>query len=195
MKSIGNMVLVRAEKGKRFKRESGIVIDQRFNPLETKFVTQDGIVEDAPQGSGLVKGDTVYCHHFLTNDDNRVEGDLYRIRKDDIYCKVEGDKLTMIGEWNFCEPIIEDGDYEVFTDKESRQKMSRSASGVIMNVNVQHDSKRARVVVLSDAAKDLGIEDKDIVMYRKDCDYEMEVEGKTYFRIRTKDIEAVYGRK
>lgn len=199
--TIWDAVIIRAEKDKNAKVKVG---DQVID-IVTKFdqwghATTDGVVVSAPVklskgGQVRVKnGDKVYCHHFLTSEQNEVEIDgevLYRMDHREVYCTINEGNVEMIGEWNFCEALREQEEgFTYENDSDTGTVMKKSASGIIVDTDVKHDVKWAVIKHLSDEAKEEGLNEGDHVLYRKDCDYEMTVEGKKYFRIRTKDILA-----
>lgn len=190
-------VLIDAEKGKHFKRESGIIVDDRWSKFDTDFCTQDGIIAAIPDNiefEGNV-GDRVFCHHFLTTEkahEALVEDKMYyKIHHEDIYCKVSDDgEITMLGDWNFCTPITENETGYEYEDGGVLGKIKKSSSGIIIATNVQHDTKRCEITHLSKEAQEMGLKKGDVVIYRKDCDYEIKVDGKIYLRVRTKDFLA-----
>jgi co-chaperonin GroES (HSP10) len=199
--TIWDAVIIRAEKDKNAKVKVGdAVIDivTKFDPWG--HATTDGVVVSAPvklSKGGQVKvksGDKVYCHHFLTSEQNEVEinGEvLYRMDHREIYCTVNDGKIDMIGEWNFCSALREEEvGFEYSEDAETGTVMKKTASGIILDTDVKHDTKWAVIRHLSKDAIEEGLNEGDHVLYRKDCDYEMTVEGVKYFRIRTKDILA-----
>lgn len=172
----------------------------KFDPYN--HAAQNGVVCALParlskgRKNMLSVGDKVYCHHFLTEESNKVEVDgsfYYQISYDDIYCKItpEGD-VVMIGDWNFCDAILEaEEGFDNVKDEQTGNVFKKSKSGIIVSTNVKTDTKWATMRHLSSDSLEAGINKGNRIVYRKDCDYEMTVEGKKYFRIKTKDILAI----
>jgi co-chaperonin GroES (HSP10) len=203
---IVDAVVIRAEKNKRAKKTFGevnIIIETKYD--QWGYATVDGEVAGVPKRLSkggeinIEVGDHVYCHHFLTSEQNEVGPDwpdLWKIDYRELYCKVKGDEITMLGEWNFCDPIIDkEAGFDYEKDDESGLMHKKTSSGIIIDINVKSDTKWSVLRHLSKEAEEYGLKPGDKILYRKDCDYEMEVEGHKFFRIRTKDILLVNGRE
>lgn len=207
MKFLKDVVIIKAEKNKKAKQTVGgveIEIVTKFNELDKDYVTQDGIVFGAPialssgQPIELKEGDKVYCHHFLCREENEVEIDgetYYKMGYNDVYCVVDEDGgIKPLGQWNLCDPMYEEvGDGEVVEKDDITGGMfKKSAAGIILSTEVKKDAIKAKVCYANSESKEMGLCEGDTILYRPDCDYEMVIEGKTYYRIRTKDIIGVY---
>lgn len=201
--------IIKAEKHKHFKKKLGdteIIIDTRWSEMETDYCTQDGIIVETPIISdrwnpyGLSKGDKVYCHHFLCDAENEIDvnGEKhYKLIFSDIYCIVKPDgEMVMVSDYNFCDPIYDNEDGFVYErDEKTGVTIQKTVSGIVTNTNVKADTKKARIAHLSNEAKSLGLSVGDIIIYRKDCDYEIKIEGRIYYRVRTKDLLAYESHK
>lgn len=205
--TIRNKVLLRVEKDRYAVKKVGgieLITPTHFRPHEIHNVVQDGEVVAIPEhySGGAIPvevGDKVYVTHNVCHPDNEVtinDEILYCVDlTTDVYCKIKDGKIIPICGWCFCAPITEaEEGQELERDERSGQLLQKTKSGIVTKIGVEHSSKRALVKHPSDELIELGAEEGDTVVYRKDCDYEMIVEGKTLFRIRTKDIQAVYGK-
>jgi len=167
--------------------ESGIVIDNAFEQYATEHVTQEGTVLQPPQklSNGqeieIKRGDYVYTHHFLCDPTQRVQyGDhsFYQLTYELIHCKVKNGKITMVGDWNLIDPI------------EEKEKVTKS--GIILPVFKKDKEPKLGVARhLSSYMKELGVKPGDKVYFTANSDYEMIVEGVTYWRMRDRDIIGV----
>ena len=202
-KTIRNKILLRVEKDRHAKRTVGgieLITPTNYNPHAIYNVVQDGIVVavcDHYEGGEvpIEVGDKVYTTHNICHDDNIIEvnGEVF-YRADltsDIYCKIKDGKVIPICGWCFAAPITEaEAGRELERDEYGRM-LEKTKSGIITKVNVEPSTKRALIKYPSEELSEMGINEGDVVIYRKDCDYEMIIEGQTLFRIRTKDILAV----
>lgn len=202
--TIRNKILLRVEKDRNSVRKVGgieLVIPQNFRPHEIHNVVQDGIVVALPEhySGGAIPveiGDKVYVTHNICHEDNTVNinGELF-YQADlttDVYCKIKGGKVIPICGWCFCAPITEAEDGMELERDEIGRLLQKTKSGIITKVNVEHSSKNALIKYVTEDLIEAGVNEGDKVVYRKDCDYEMIVEGQTLFRLRTKDIQGVY---
>lgn len=150
---------------------TSIWIDRAFNPHATELVTQEGVVKALPlrkTNLDIAVGDKVYTHHFLTDDDQKVENH-YRILPTSLYCKIVDNEIVAIGEWNLCEPITETKKY--------------------LEHSVTHQNKFK--AILSHASQKLKQHEGKMIYFTTNSDYEIIVEGKKYFRIHDWDIIAI----
>ena len=68
--------------------------------------------------------------------------------------------------------------------------MTRSESGI--RLSTKNDTDNAEKIgiarLLSDKAKEAGLTDGDRVLFNKNCEYEIEVDGKVYYRMELRDL-------
>lgn len=159
-----------------------IWIDPAFEPHSTEHCTHDGIVKYLPKKLSNKKkielkiGDRVFCHHFLTDEDNltKITGEeLYRFTYEMIYCKYNG-KIEMLDGWNFVEPI----------EKEK-------PSSIIINPFKKKDTLKGILKHTNPAMRELGAREDDVIYFSKASDYEMKAEGELFYRMSNEDIIAV----
>lgn len=169
---------------KKFDSGLEIHIDTAFEPHATEHVTQEGYVIAAPKklSSGkpieIKRGDYVYTHHFLCDEDQKVELDgekFYQLIYEYIHCKVENGKITMVGDWNLIEPWEEPEEV--------------SPGGIILvNLNKPETPNIGIARHITDYMREMGVKEGDKIYFTKNSDYEMIVEGETYWRMRDQDI-------
>ena len=159
--------------------------DISYNPLNIGNVVQDGEVLsvckkandsyfDRPLEIEIAPGDKVYAHHFLTDEgaERIFNGETYyEMIYENIYCKIVQGKIVMVNDWNFITPIPDD---------EANER-----DGIILTTE---KVKVAQTGVVEVANKNLGVKVGAKILFKRNRDYEMIVEGKVYYRIKNDDI-------
>lgn len=161
-----------------------IEIDQRFNPHDKEICTQDGLVKFAPAKLSsklpveIKVGDRIFFHHFTCDADNRVEVNneiLYHCAYESVYCKIVDGKIIMLGDYNFIEPLQEEEKSSVIITPDMAKKQS-DKKGVIRHMNIRLEEQ--------------GVKIGDVILFQKNADYCIDVDGKPYFVIDNKYIVA-----
>jgi len=123
--------------------------------------------------------DVVWVHHFVDEQGLPFGGNLAFVEYNQIYCRKRGNKLETLGNFILVEPITY-----------AELGMTRSESGI--RLSTKNDTDNAEKIgiarLLSDKAKDAGLVDGDRVLFNKNCEYEIEVDGKVYYRMELRDI-------
>ena len=196
MKTPRNTCLIKADKHREtkvnFKGGLQLIMPEgvkKFNPYHSHTVTQDGVVAAAPNKLRtndpikIKNGDHIYGHHFMCIKEKKVvyDGQIYYANDhDSLYCRVdESGNVEMVGPWNFVVPI-----YTPINELISQ-------SGLLLS-NIQPEvANMGKIIYPSDELIEEGVKSGDIVMFRDNCEYEIAIEGKMFYRIRTKDIVGV----
>lgn len=180
-----DIVYIEADKDKYSVSDGGILKDISYNPLAKGNVVQDGVVlsvcEKAknsyyytPLEINIEPGDHVYTHHFLTDkafERNFNRKTYYEIKYEDVYCKVVDNEIQMLNDWNFVTPI--------------EQNLSRTDSGIYLELEAKNE---VCVGLMQHPNKDMGVYPGDRVLFKRGREYEIDVEGNTYYRINNRDI-------
>jgi co-chaperonin GroES (HSP10) len=200
IKPINDAVYIRAEKNKHgthtFDNGKEIFIDTFFRDTATEHACHDGEVvyvpSRIPSGREMIlkKGDHVYGSHFLTHEDyeDNMTGELlYRVSYEStLYCRINKDEsIDMLNDWSFFEPLLEP----------EENMYSDVAPSLIIKSERERLPNRAVAKHLCKSLRDIGVKEGDIVVWTKDSDYEIVVEGETYFRIETVDVVAIEEKK
>ena len=156
----------------------------QYKKFQTDQVTQDGVIKFIGNHPTLKEGDRVYTHHFLCDDSNekRIESlgkTYFSLSYRDVYCVIRDGEIEMTDEWNFVTPIDED---------ESNYKTD---SGIFIKSEVEKRQLYGTIRHVGKDLRDQGVKQGDTVMFLPDREYEMNVEGNTYYRIKAKDFIAV----
>jgi len=161
-------------------RQYGIVKYPTLNPRK-QF--DDGIE--------LQSGEKVYFHHFVcderinklisvASDSNITKEKIYQAYIDQVYCVIRDEKIIMLQDYVFVEPIYEDDSQYV------------TSSGIYLKAEKEVMKEKGIVRHINKFSEDLGIKVGQKVIFQKSCNYEMEVEGKKYYRMRNENIVAEY---
>lgn len=159
---------------------------KKFQEYHSDIVTQDGVVMAAPEklSNGkpveIKNGDHVYGHHFLCWPDKKVviKGkECYANLYDSIYCKIDKEgNVIMVGDWNFVIPI-----YQPF-DK------YKTDSGLVLTYKHEELPNLGKIIYPSSELTEQGVKSGDIVFFKDNCEYDISIEKKMYYRIRSKHI-------
>ncbi len=163
-----------------------LFMDTSFDEL--KHARQYGTVVALPVGlpKGLkldVKvGDKVYCHHFLTSEENRVkfhdDEKVFSIHWTYMYARVRKGKLKMLHQWNFVKQKVEDESNYI------------SDSGIYLKPEAEDVELHGYVEYMNDDLKKLGVKKGDDVVFSENSEYDMIIEGEKLLRMRNFDILA-----
>ena len=187
-KPIKDVVFIQANPNKNATRklteDVEIVIDTAFHPHATEYVTQEGKVINPPTKLSnkkpveLKAGDYVYTHHFLCDEDQSLELDgkkFYQLHYELVHCIVNKGKIKMLSDWNLIEPI-------------EKKEQTTESGLVIVRLDNPKEPLSGTARHISKGLKDLGVKKGDKIYFSKDSDYEIIIEGKTYYRMRDRDI-------
>ena len=195
MKPIRDEFFIKIEKEREDSvkfNDTELYIDTSYDAM--RYARQYGVVVETPHyltdGRGNRKenidvevGDTVYCHHFLVEENNKINlkgvENTYKLPYNMIYARKRGEELKMLVDWNFVEPFME-GDDEVETD-----------SGILISSNKKEVKNRGRLVHINEEMKSYGAKEGDVVVFTKNSDYKMKVEGEELMRMKNIDIMCV----
>jgi len=183
-------VFVHADKDKTetITLKSGLKLyqDRRFRPMHRGNAVQDGVVRKVPmkltskQPIEIAVGDHIYFHHFTVAPENEVEinGELlyHCSYSDSIYCKVVDGKIVMLNDYNFIEAVAEEEKSTIIITPDSAKKNS-SSRGIIRHVNKE--------------LQELSVKEGDTIVFTKNSDYDIDVEGTMYYCMKSRDIVAV----
>ena len=187
---LNSCVLIEREKNTKDEVKVGdktLFIDTSW--YEYDHVIQYGIVKYIPKrlhssfktNMELLPGDKVYCHHFVADEKNFIDiyGDkLSLLNYNMFYARVRDGKIHMLSDWVLVE-IIKDTKEELQTE-----------SGIWVKTQKEKKEQIGKIKYVNSKSIDDGFKPGDTVMFMKDADYEMEVEGEKLYRMRNQDILA-----
>ena len=155
---------------------------------ELKHARQYGTVvalpHSLPKGINLdVKvGDKIYCHHFLTNEENRVkfheDEKVFSIHWSYVYAIVRKGRVKMLHHWNFVKQKVEDESNYI------------SDTGIYLKPEADDVELHGYIEYMNKDLKNLGVKKGDEVIFSENSEYEMIIEGEKMLRMRNFDILA-----
>lgn len=164
-------------------------LDTKADPY--KFVPRCGIVHETPSiiryydhrnqkiskrvDVNIEKGDKIYFHHFTVNEINKVQ-DYYKCDYEHTYCVIKDGEIKMLEDYVFVSPIYED------------EANIKTKSGIFIKIQPDKIHEFGKVEHISPFYESWGLKQGDQVFFTKNSEYEMEVEGKKYYRMRVQDI-------
>lgn len=179
-----NMVYIEADKYKN-ENVDGIYKTIDYKPLARGNVCQDGeVLSVCNRAKGsyfgeklnieISKGDKVYTHHFLTDQSKEREFNnkkYYELHYEDVYCKIVDGEIEMLNNWTFVTPVVNDLDV--------------SDTGVQLEASAKNE---AQTGIVQHPYRDSALYPGDKVLYKRGREYKIDVEGNTYYRIKSDDI-------
>jgi|TARA_R100000084_G_scaffold106119_1_gene64152 co-chaperonin GroES (HSP10) len=124
----------------------------------------------------LKKGDKVYFHHHVIDERMASEfggENVYKVHYDQLYCYVRNEKITMLQDYVFVEPIqLEDKIGSLY-------------------IQSKESTKRGRVKFCNQFSKDEGFKNGDEIIFIKNANYDMIIEGEKLFRMKNNEILAL----
>ena len=145
-------------------RQYGIV---KYVSINIKKRVEDNIT--------LKEGDKVYFHHFCIDERMSSESggeNIYKVNYDQIYCYVRDGKITMTQDYVFVEPIqLEDKIGNIYIES-------------------KESTKRGRVKYCNPFSIKDGFNIGDEILYIKNANYDMVIEGERLFRMKNSEILA-----
>ena len=186
MQPLSNYILVEVEKTHEdtvFLNGKEIYLNPTYNPeLNAR---QHGIVYAVSKNVKNVKvGDKIYCHHFLTTKENRftfIEDKLiYRIQENMAYAVVRNNKIIMLNNWVFVEQVLED------------ESKCKTDSGIWVKPDQEDEELHGILKNSNNELIEQGAKINDRIIFSKDSEYVMDIEGEDLMRMRNEDVLAIY---
>lgn len=170
---IRDVYYVKSKRTEDFVDKNGLVLPTFFNKTDKNVCTQSGNIVMIPTRHTdmtpieVSLGDKVYFHHFVTTevDNETYYKDIFKCRFDELICKVVDGEIIMLNQWCLIEP-------------ENPKEVSKN--GLI------YEQKKENIGTVRYADKRFlegGGAIGDRVMFGKDMDYDIIIEGKTYYRV------------
>jgi co-chaperonin GroES (HSP10) len=148
-------------------------------------VVQKATVIAADEDCDLIEGDTVYVHHFVAEEEKRfpVKDKEYRwLDYFQIYCRVRDGIMKTLGSFVLVEPI-----------KYDESNFKKTITGGFMITGKSGTQYVDRVGRIFSKGEDVPnkVDIGDLVFFNKNCEYEINIEGKNLYRMEYRDIITV----
>jgi co-chaperonin GroES (HSP10) len=132
----------------------------------------------------IKKGDKIYFHHFVIKKENKVNfvenKMVFQTIKPFVYAIVRDGKLKMLDNWVFVEQVKED---EEDCKTESGIWFKANPEDVVLHGVLKHSNKEL---------EEQGAKINDRIIFSKDSEYIMDIEGEDLMRMRNEDVLAIY---
>lgn len=153
----------------------------KFNEFENRVMEATIVATPAKYKTDAKPGDTLYFHHSIVmNNTLKLEDGKYMVpfipgagRSNLGHAYKNEDGIHMIDEWVFLEPM------------ESTKKLT---SDVVEIVQKEVQNNRGRVWANSPALSEENLSIGDVVYFKKNADYEMEIDGKKVWRMTMNEL-------
>lgn len=160
------------------------ILDTAFRKLWN--AVQHVIVVSRDKGCDVKPGDKVYVHHFVVEDERKVptKGKDYRwLEYSQLYCRVRKGKIKTLSDYILVEPIQYD---------ESKFKKSTD-SGILLTrkAGTEYVDKVGTVKYIGRSARRKGLRVGDKILFNKNCEYQIKIEGEVLYRMEMRDVITV----
>lgn len=179
----GEVLNLHASRGTEITRE-----DYRCTTYKAEYKTTADIEQD------VRVGDRVYVHFNSIVPENRIKNDdgrtIYKVAYHNVLCTVRQGNIIPIGGYVLVDPSY---DGEVQDIGMGYDKAKVSASGLIIDLVSEPKQQEGIVRYVGSPLKgdEEIVKEGDKVIYEKNADWLMKIEGKEYFVIRQRDLLAV----
>ena len=165
-----------------------LYVDSKWN--EFKHRVTEGPVVCAPlkHDTGVEPGDTLYFHHLVVLNEGQVltgHDKHFLVRYDSehtinnqaiAYKSAKSGHIYTLGGWALLTPVDQDSEPGAQSDLIEVVKLTESPV------------RKARIAFDAPWLEELGIGTGDVVGIKKNRDYEINIDGIKYFRVRAEDI-------
>ena len=124
-------------------------------------------------------GDIVWIHHFIDEQDLPWGTGIGFVEYNQVYCRMRNQQLTTLGNFILVEPI---------TNAELGMNISQSGIRLSMKKMTDNADRIGIVRLPSEQAIKIGLKDGDKILFNKNCEYEMLIDGKVYYRMELRDV-------
>lgn len=161
-----------------------LVYDHQFNPTQNARI-YGTIVAVAPNVSfyNEVKlGDRVYFHYNVV-EDSHIDGDLYNVEEDRIFCYVRDGVIYPVNDWAMLRPYEEHNDVIEIKGTKVRARMK---GDLVIGLQEKTSAEYAEVAHIGFNEKGLG--QGDVVVMEPHFEFKNTIEGEEYFCSKVKHI-------
>ena len=161
-----------------------LVYDHSFNPTLNARI-YGTVVAVAPSlsfANELEIGDTLYFHYNVV-EDSHIDGDLYNVEEDRIFCYVRDGVIHPVNDWAMLEPYEEHNDIVEVEGKRVRARMKGN-----LVIGLQEKTSAEYAIVAHIGTNEKGLKQGDIVVMEPHFEFKNTIEGKEYFCSKVKHI-------
>lgn len=161
-----------------------IVYDHNFNPTYNARIygTVVAVSPNLSFANELEVGDRIYFHYNVV-EDSLIDGKLYNVEEDRIFCYVREGVITMVNDWCLLEPHVEHNDV---IDVQGKKVKARMKGDLVVGLKEEVSAEYAIVAHVGN--NPLGVDVGDVVIMEPNFEFKNTIEGKEYFTSKTKHI-------
>lgn len=127
----------------------------------------------------LEPGDIVWMHHFIDENDLPWGDNLGFVEYNQVYCRMRNKEVETLGNFVLVEPI---------TNAELGMNVASNGLRLSMKKDTDNAERIGVVRLPSPQALEFGVKDGDKILFGKNCEYEMLIDGKVYYRMEFRDV-------
>ena len=176
--------------------DTELYLESRYEEFNHRVTGGEVVSVPARYNLGVKPGDTIYFHHHVVTQNGQSLGldlsdDLFVVRYDHesilnnqaiAFKSKDTGEIETLGGWLLLEPVLEDSGNTI-------------VSGLEVVSLKEKPSKKAKFLKHNDRSRALNVKPGEIVYFMKGSDYEIEIDGKLYFRIRPNELIYVEEKK
>jgi len=190
MKSLNKFIVsIEKELQDEIVTDSGLklYIDTKFNEFENRTTEGEILATPLKYDTGAEVGDVLYFHHHVVINGGsplNKQDKQYVVNYDEehasqnqaiAYKSKKDNRLYPLKGWSLLEPFEESDD--------------RSDDVLIEVVKLEESPTTRGVVSLpSEDLKEIGVEEGDVVGFKKNRDYRIKIDGKDYYRVAVSEL-------
>jgi len=185
-----NLFVVKIDKliNDKITTKSGLelFIDNKYNEFQNRTTEAPVVAVPFKYDTGVEVDDTLYFHHLVVINDGQPltgEDNHYLVRYDPdhtinnqaiAYKSAKTGEIHPLAGWALLEGVEEDEEEQ---------------SGVIEVVRLKDSPVTKGMVAFAPPwVEQLGLKPGDVVGFRKNMDYRINIDGKEYYRVRAEDL-------
>lgn len=148
---------------------------------------QSGTVVAVQDGCDLQEGDKIYVHHFVLEKEHIipvVDKKISWIEFNQCFARVRDGEVKALGEYVLVEPM-----------KYSHPMIQNEVSGLeLSNKSANDEVERIGIVAhVSEKGREYGLKPGDIILFGRNCEYDIVIENHKYYKMHMGDIITVLG--
>jgi co-chaperonin GroES (HSP10) len=118
----------------------------------------------------------VMDERFQQRIDSVEDKKTYKAHIDQVYCVIRKGEPVMLQDFIFVEPVIEP------------EENYMTSYGLMIKPEPEVMEREGVVKYVNEFSEDLGVKVGDHIYFESGCNYEIDVEGKKYYRMRNENV-------
>jgi len=160
--------------------DADFILDNVFRSLWNTI--QKAVVYETAEGTDLKAGDGVIVHHFISEKESQLpfkNKKLCWLEYNQIYARIRNGEMKMLNNFLFVKPIKFDNT-RFFNNDSGFIMTGKSKDEFVERMGIAHS--------LSDSCKEAGLKEGDVILFGKNCEYQIDVDGEKLYRMELRDV-------